>query len=343
MVVSAKSLFLIERIIIHMKIAVLGAGYLGKIHLRLIKDIPEYNLVGFYDIDTSTAKKVSQEFKVNSFDSFDNLITSTDVVVVATPTLSHFECAKKAIENKKHVFIEKPVTHSVEEANELLALVEKMNVKVQVGHVERFNPAFTSAIPFIKNPLFIEVHRLSSFNTRGTDVSVVLDLMIHDIDIVLSIVKSKVTQISTSGVAVASKNPDITNARIEFENGCVANLTASRVSLKKMRKSRIFQKDAYISIDFLNEKTEIISLSDSNSWNPFATNIEIDSSGNKKSIHFKQPKIVKRNAIQEELRTFALSIIDNKTTIITLAQGCEALKIAHTIMHKINERITSSF
>jgi len=325
-----------------MKIAVLGAGHLGRIHLRLIKEIAEYDLVGFYDPNDHLAKELSEEFSIKAFNSIDELIAATDVVDVVTPTLSHFECAKKALLNHKHVFIEKPVTNTIEEAKELIELAEKTDVKVQIGHVERFNPAFTAAKPFIKNPLFIETHRLASFNPRGMDVSVVLDLMIHDIDIILYIVQSEIISISTSGVAIVSSNPDITNARLEFANGCVANLTASRVSLKKMRKTRIFQKDAYISVDFLNKKTEIVSLSDVKSWNPFAMNIEVDTEGNKKTVKLQKPKIKELNAIQEELLTFAQAIQNNNTPLVTLNEGCEALRVAHIIMGKINERIAKT-
>ena len=325
-----------------MKIAVLGAGHLGRIHLDIIKRISEYDLVGFYDPDPHLSSKISKELSVRSFESMSSLIDATDIVDIVTPTLSHFECAKQAIHNQKHVFIEKPVTNTVAEADELLVLAERSGVKVQVGHVERFNPAFLAAKPYIKNPLFIETHRLSPFNPRGTDVSVVLDLMIHDIDIILNIVKSDVTHISTSGVAVVSDNADITNARIEFENGCVVNLTASRVSLKKMRKTRVFQKDAYVSIDFLEKKTEVVSLSEVSSWNPFAMNIEVDAVGNKKKVQLLKPKIKDLNAIQEELVTFAQAIQNNNTPLVTLNDGCKALRVAHIIMEKINDRISKT-
>ena len=326
-----------------MKIAVLGAGHLGRIHLDIIKRISEYDLIGFYDPDPHVSSKISKEFSVRSFESMSSLIDATDIVDIVTPTLSHFECAMQAILNHKHVFIEKPVTNTLAEADELLVLAECSDVKVQVGHVERFNPAFLAAKPFIKSPLFIETHRLSPFNPRGTDVSVVLDLMIHDIDIVLNIVNSNITAISTSGVAFATDNADITNARIEFENGCVANLTASRVSLKKMRKTRIFQKDAYVSIDFLEKKTEIVTLSEESSWNPFVMNIEVDFDGNKKSVSLHKPRVKQLNAIQEELVSFAKAIQNNSLPLVTLNDGCKALRVAHTIMEKINERITKTF
>ena len=325
-----------------MKIAVLGAGHLGRIHLNIIKRMSEFDLVGFYDPDPDLSNKISKELSIYAFKSMTSLIKATDIVDIVTPTLSHFECAKQAINNRKHVFIEKPVTNTVAEADELLVLAKCSDVKVQVGHVERFNPAFLAARSYIKNPLFIESHRLSPFNPRGNDVSVVLDLMIHDIDIILNIVKSDITHISTSGVAVASDNADITNARIEFDNGCVANLTASRVSLKKMRKTRIFQKDTYISIDFLEKKTEIVSLSEVSSWNPFAINIEVDAVGNKKTAHLHKPKIKDLNAIHEELVTFAGAIQNNKIPHVTLSDGCKALRVAHIIMRKINERISKT-
>lgn len=324
-----------------MKIAVLGAGHLGSIHIRLLKTLVDYELVGFYDPNAELSKKISQEYSIHSFDSIDDLIDHTDIVDIVTPTLSHFDCAKKALLKSKHVFIEKPVTNTIEEAEELLDLADKCGVKVQVGHVERFNPAFTAAKPYIHKPMFIETHRLAAFNPRGTDVSVVLDLMIHDIDIILNIVQSKISSISTSGVAIATETPDITNARIEFENGCVANLTASRVSLKQMRKTRIFQKDAYISIDFLEKKTEIVRLEPNKFWNPFSINIE-DSKGVKKSIKHEKPVVKEVNAIQEELRTFAQAIKNNKKPLVTLHDGCEALKVAHTIIAKINKRIEKS-
>ena len=241
-----------------LKVGVLGAGHLGKIHLRLLKESKKYELIGFYDEDRSNGEKVSADFGYTYFKNLDDLIDAVDVIDIVTPTLSHYVCAKKSIEKGKHIFIEKPITHTLKEANTLLALEAKHGVKGQVGHVERFNPAFTAVKNTIKQPMFIESHRLAEFNPRGTDVPVVLDLMIHDIDAILSVVNSEVKQINASGVSVISQSPDIANARLEFENGCVANLTASRISLKNMRKSRFFQKDAYISVDFLEKKVEVV-------------------------------------------------------------------------------------
>ena len=245
-----------------LNIGVLGAGHLGKIHIKCIKEIPEFNFTGFYDPDPSNSSKVEKEFNVRRFESLDTLIDSVDVVDIVTPTLSHFECAAKSLKKCRHVFIEKPIVTSIEEARELIKIANEANVKVQVGHVERFNPAFLAVESYFDHPMFIESHRLAQFNPRGTDVPVILDLMIHDIDIILSVVKSNIKKISASGVAVVSDTPDIANARIEFDNGCVANLTASRISLKNMRKSRFFQKDAYISVDFLKKEVEVFRIKD---------------------------------------------------------------------------------
>ena len=237
-----------------LKAGVLGAGHLGKIHLKLLNQSEKYDLVGFYDPDEARAEKVQKEFGYTYFNSIERLIESVDIVDIVTPTLSHYNSAIKAITKGKHVFIEKPITSSVEEAEHIRLLVNENNLRGQLGHVERFNPAFIAVKNEISSPMFIETHRLSEFNPRGTDVPVVLDLMIHDIDIILSVVNSQVKNISASGVSVISETPDIANARIEFENGCIANLTASRISMKNMRKSRFFQKDAYISVDFLKKK-----------------------------------------------------------------------------------------
>ena len=245
-----------------LKIGVLGAGHLGKIHLRCIKEIEDYELIGFYDPDEKNALKTETEFGIRKWESLDALIDATDVVDIVTPTVSHFDCASRSLKKCRHVFIEKPIVTTLSEARELIKLAEEANVKVQVGHVERFNPAFLAAEKLFNRPMFIETHRLAQFNPRGTDVPVILDLMIHDIDIVLSVVRSGIRRISASGVAVVSDTPDIANARIEFENGCVANLTASRISLKNMRKSRFFQRDAYISVDFLAKELEVVTITD---------------------------------------------------------------------------------
>ncbi|UNY98215.1 Gfo/Idh/MocA family oxidoreductase [Zhouia spongiae] len=316
-----------------LKAGVLGAGHLGKIHLRLLNQSEKYELVGFYDPNEKNAQKVSKEFGYKSFASIDDLIDAVDVVDIVTPTLSHYECAKKAIEKGKHIFIEKPIANSVDEAMEIIKLAKTHNVKGQIGHVERFNPAFLSVKDKIETPMFIETHRLAEFNPRGTDVPVVLDLMIHDIDIILRIVNSKVKSINASGVSVISNSPDIANARIEFENGCVANLTASRISLKNMRKSRFFQRDAYISIDFLEKKVEVVKMKDAPK-NPdeFALVLQ-NAEGIKKQIYFENPKVSVNNAILDELETFAEAIHNDTDPVVTLEHGTEALKVAHDIIN----------
>ncbi len=315
-----------------LKVGVLGAGHLGKIHLRLLNQSPKYELIGFYDPDAINGKKVSQEFGYTYFDNLNKLIDAADVVDIVTPTLSHFECAKKAIEKGKHVFMEKPITNTLQEAEELLYLEKKHGIKGQVGHVERFNPAFKAVKDQIKNPMFIEAHRLAEFNPRGTDVPVVLDLMIHDIDAILSVVHSEVKQINASGVSVISNSPDIANARIEFENGCVANLTASRISLKNMRKSRFFQRDAYISVDFLEKKVEVVRMKDAPEIPGDFDMILQNAEGVKKQIYFENPDIEANNAILDELETFADAIKNDTPPIVTLEQGTRALKVALQII-----------
>ena len=319
-----------------LKVGVLGAGHLGKIHLRLLNQSEKYELVGFYDAFEENANKVAAEFGYKKFDSIAELIAAVDVVDIVTPTMQHFDCAKQVIEAGKHIFIEKPISNTVAEAEEIIALAKKHNVKGQVGHVERFNPAFTAVKDKINNPMFIETHRLAEFNPRGTDVPVVLDLMIHDLDILLSIVKSKVKNIHASGVAVVSKSPDICNARIEFENGCVANLTTSRISMKAMRKSRFFQKDAYISVDFLEKKAEVIRMKEAPE-NPTDFDMIIENAeGEKNQIIFEYPNIQPNNAILDELESFADAITENKNVEVSLEDGTEALKVALEIVKMIS-------
>src|SRR6187431_1374355 len=281
-----------------LKIGVLGAGHLGKIHLRLLQQSEKYELVGFYDENQENGQKVAKEFGYKQFSTIASLIHAVDVIDIVTPTLSHYKCAKVAIKSGKHVFIEKPISNTVEEAEEIIALANEFNVKGQVGHVERFNPAFIATKNMIDNPMFIETHRLAEFNPRGTDVPVVLDLMIHDIDAIMSVVKSKVKKIEASGVSVISDTPDIANARIEFINGCVANLTASRISLKNMRKTRFFQKDAYIAVDFLKKNAEVVRLKGVvGEPDPLAVTIDLGEGKGTKQIYFENPAVEESNAI----------------------------------------------
>ena len=322
-----------------LKIGLLGAGRLGKIHIKCMQAISAYELVGFYDPNAEGAEETAQEFQTISFPSPEALIAACDVVDIVTPTSTHFHLAAQAAKAGKHIFIEKPLTHTIAEAEELIRLVSQNNVKVQVGHVERFNPAFLALGDTPLQPMFMEAHRLANFNPRGTDVSVILDLMIHDIDIILHLVHSEVKSIHANGVAVVSDTPDIANARIEFENGCVANLTASRLSLKQMRKIRIFQPDAYISIDFLEKQTQIIRLYDkSDAKRPQHDHLmELETPKGTKMIDIQSPEPAPVNAILMELETFADAIHNDSTPIVSILDGYKALKVAHSIIDEINK------
>lgn len=316
------------------KVGIVGTGHLGKIHLKLLKELEVYEVIGFYDANPEIATFVEREFQVKRYTTFSQLLKEVDAVVITTPTTFHYKFASQAIKNNKHVFIEKPVTHTLREARELLKLErETHTVKIQVGHVERFNPAFLALKGKNIQPMFIEAHRLAMFNPRGTDVSVVLDLMIHDLDIILKIVQSPVKKIHASGVNIISKSADIANARIEFGNGCVANVTASRLSVKNMRKIRFFQSDAYISLDFLDKKTEIVKLSEK-ATNDMSLELKIDDNTTR-YLDFEIPELHPVNAIKEELTCFADSIMYNKDTEVTLLDGVSALELAHHILDKM--------
>jgi predicted dehydrogenase len=307
-----------------LKIGVLGAGHLGKIHIRLLKEIGAFEIVGFYDPDKSVERAVTEEFGIKPFLSSEELMNECDALDIVTPTLVHYELAKKAIRKSKHLFIEKPLTHTISEAKNLLHLASEANVKIQVGHVERFNPAFIAARQFIADPMFIETHRLAQFNPRGTDVSVVLDLMIHDIDIVLSLVKASIRRISASGVAVVSSTPDIANARIEFDNGAVANLTSSRISLINMRKSRFFKQNTDITVDFL-EKTVINHKMENANGLDSAENIRVENT----------------NAIKMELESFANAILCNERPLVSIDDGFKAMDVADKIIDQL--RLNANF
>ena len=323
-----------------LKIGVLGVGHLGKIHLKCIQQTKCYELIGFYDTDDAVAKKVAETQGIRRFQDLKELLQAVDVVDIVTPTLTHFELAIQAIQQGKHVFIEKPLTHTLQEAEALIQASQEKNIKVQVGHVERFNPAILALDKMSLQPMFIEAHRLAIFNPRGTDVSVILDLMIHDLDIVLSLVDSKVKAVYASGVNVVSDTPDISNVRLEFENGCVANLTASRISMKQMRKIRLFQQDAYISMDFLEKNAQVIRLYDKDAKDlPTDANLlELETKSGKKHIHIHMPETEAVNAIQLELETFAASILQNKKPRVSIEDGYEAMKLAHQIIHEIGKK-----
>ena len=316
-----------------LKVGIFGVGHLGKFHLNNWKQIPGIEIVGFFDPNNDNAKAVEAEYGLKRYMDEEALIKATDIIDVVTPTHLHFPVCEMAIKMGKHVFVEKPMANTIEEGKAIMEMVKEAGVKLQVGHVERFNPAFTALKDVTLNPSFIEVHRLAQFNPRGTEVSVILDLMIHDIDIILSIVKSSVKHISASGVAVLTDTPDIANVRIEFNNGCVANLTSSRISMKKMRKIRLFQKDAYIGIDFLEKNTEIIKLKKPDEEDAFSFDIETHQGT--KTISIANPVVENGNAILAELTSFVNAIQNDEPTVVSEIDGFLAMEVAHQILEKI--------
>jgi predicted dehydrogenase len=323
-----------------MNIGLLGAGHLGKIHLKCLLATSCWRVAGFYDPDDRNAATATEQYGVRRFATVEELLAAVDAVDIVTPTVSHFELAEKALRAGRHVFIEKPVTETVDEGRRLLGLAQEAGTKVQVGHVERFNPAFTALGGLELAPMFIESHRLAAFQPRGTDVSVILDLMIHDLDLVLHLVKSPVEQISASGVAVLSHTPDIANARLEFANGCVANLTASRISMKQMRKMRLFQADHYLSLDFLEKNAQIVRLyaQDAHDLPPQDQLMEFETPAGKKWLSLRMPEAPPVNAIQRELETFYEAIAEDKDPVVTLHDGFRALEVAHRILAEIEKR-----
>ncbi len=318
-----------------LKVGIVGVGHLGKFHLNNWSDIIGVEVVGFVDTNDDIAAEVAGKYHIKRFEDACEFLSQCDAVDIVTPTQYHFEWCEKAIKMGKHVFVEKPFAHTMNEARQLVKLAKESDIKLQVGHVERFNPAFLAVKGIPLNPMFIEVHRLAQFNHRGTEVSVILDLMIHDIDIILSLVKSDVKKISASGVAVMTDTPDIANVRIEFDNGCVANLTSSRISMKKMRKMRIFQKDAYIGIDFLEKKTEIIKLKEPQDKDVFA--FDIATPNGNKTIAIASPEVAQVNAIKRELEEFKDAILNNTQTVVSEIDGLKAMDVAHQILAKIGD------
>ena len=317
-----------------LKVGVFGVGHLGKFHLNNWKEIEGTKLVGFFDPHNETAMEVSEQYGLKMFTDDEKLIDACDIIDVITPTDRHFEVCMQAVRKGKHVFVEKPMAATVKEGRDLVKMVREANVKLQVGHIERFNPAYLSIKKMALQPMFIEVHRLAQFNPRGTEVSVIMDLMIHDIDIILSIVKSDVKNIYASGVSVITDTPDIANVRIEFNNGCVANLTSSRISMKKMRKMRLFQKDAYIGVDFLEKKTEIIKLKQPEDTQVFS--FDIETRQGKKTIAIATPSIEPSNAMKDELTSFVDAIRNQQPVQVSEIDGLMAMEVGHRIMEKIN-------
>lgn len=323
-----------------LRIGVLGAGHLGRIHVQQLKELTDYEIVGIHDPHPEKAGGVQAEFGVPVLGDMAALIAASEVVDVVTPTVAHHACAMQALGAGRHVFIEKPIAQTLDQARELVERSAAVGRLVQVGHVERFNPAFLAARPMLDSPMFIETHRLAQFDPRGTDVSVVLDLMIHDLDIILDVVDAPVEEVHASGVAVVSDTPDISNARISFSNGCVVNLTASRISMKKMRKSRFFQKDAYIAVDMLKKEAEIMRMRTVTEADPFAVTLDLGPGKGLREISFDKPEIPPTNAIREELRSFAKAIRAGDTPEVTAADGLAALELAHRVLAAMDIRRT---
>lgn len=323
-------------------VAVLGVGHLGRLHAKLYKQVENANLVGIYDTDTEKSEQYANELECLSFADVDALLEKVDAVNIVTPTSTHFEIAQKALLKKKHVFIEKPITKTTEQARELIRLANENGCKIQIGHIERFNAAMLALEDVAVKPVFVEAHRLASFNPRGTDVAVILDLMIHDLDLILHLVKSIPVKVDASGVGVVSGNVDIANARIEFENGCVANITASRISAKKMRKMRIFQRNAYISLDFTDGFSEIFYLPEPDQTafkdSSFAFSLgQIEAGEQKREIKYTKLERKNVNPLLNELQSFCDSIINNSDVAVSAEDGLLALELANQVLDQIAE------
>ncbi|MFN8284643.1 MAG: Gfo/Idh/MocA family oxidoreductase [Chitinophagales bacterium] len=315
------------------KIGIIGLGRLGSQHLERLLEIEYFTVIGCYDSDAALVQHITEDFDVTCFDDVDTLMDLCNAVAIVTPASSHFYYAEKAIKKGKHVFVEKPLSNDLEEAKILVELVREAGIKFQVGHIERFNPAYLALKNQPMNPMLIEAHRLSYFDARGTDVSVVLDLMLHDIDIVLNLVKTNIRSISASGLAMLSDHIDIANARIEFDNGCVANLTASRATTQKMRKMLLFERDHHYTLDFLNRETELIKLSETAGHNSVALRME----NHTKYLNTETLVLEEYDALKEELRSFAECLIFNTEPKVTALDGMKSLEVAHEILHKINK------
>lgn len=323
-----------------LRIGVVGVGHLGTLHVKMLSDMPGVALAGVYDTDASKAQKVAGDYGITSFATLEALLESVDAATVATSTTAHSAVAKTAIGHGVHLFMEKPITETVAEADDLCRLAEEKGVLIQVGHIERFNPAILALAEYTIKPLFIESHRLAQFKPRGTDVAVVLDLMIHDIDLILSFVKSPVRRIDANGVAVVSDTIDIANARIQFENGCVANVTASRISQRSMRKMRLFQPNAYISIDFSEGIAEVFQLlpEDAPAVRGGMVLGEMGLGKHRKRIVYEQPEPREVNALRHELQLFAQSVTTGTPPVVSAREAKQALEVATRIMQIISQQ-----
>lgn len=310
------------------KIGIVGVGNFGKYHVEELLKMPEFNLIGFFDINPTTSKLISSKFNITAFNSYSELLNSVEVIDIAVPTSLHYTCAVEAIKKQKHVFIEKPVTITVDDAENLVKLAEEASIKVQVGHIERFNSAFLAALPYINNPYYIEIQRLQQFVNHNTDTSVVLNLMIHDIDIVLSVINSNLKKINALGIKNINGTSDFANARIEFDNGCVANITSNRTSPIELITFNFFQKNMCINIDLLNKKSKIINFNAKNENQPINTKLI-------KDLSIKDCKIIDENSLKKEFLAFYNCIENNSKPTVTLDDGFKALKVANEILDKI--------
>lgn len=316
------------------RIAVVGVGYIGKIHLKLLRDNPNWEVAGIYDIDRELNARLAKEYGVRAFGSLQEAIEASDAIDIATPSGTHFGIAREAVRQGRHIFVEKPVTTSMPDARDLERLVSKSGVVCQVGHVERFNPAFTAARPFLGEPAFIEVHRLAQYNPRGTDVSVILDLMMHDLDLILSIVNQGIKTVHVAGTPIISRTADIANARIEFEGGCVANITTNRVSLRNSRKFRVFTRKNLVNIDLLEKRTEVIRIANA-VGNEGGLVLDPGNGAPKKAIVFENPPVLSTNAINEELNTFHQSIASGSASTVGMGDAIRTLEVAFAIEEQL--------
>lgn len=312
-----------------MKIGLIGLGHLGKIHLKCLRQIDNWNIVGYYDVNPDVIIE-----GLEKFDSPLDLLQNCDAIDIVSSTSSHYKLIELAITMDKHVFVEKPMCSTYAQAVKIERLMANRSCILQVGHVERYNPAITSIKDLDLKPVFIDVDRLAPFNLRGTDVSVVMDLMIHDLDIILDLVKDEVVKVDANGIAIVSEAPDICNARIEFKKGCVANVTASRISMKQMRKIRIFQKDAYVNLDFLTKKSQIIQLKDEQSRN-MENGIEIETALGKRYIQIDEPETFDSNAIKNELEDFYNSIVGDIAPLVGIKEASAAIDLAERISQSV--------
>ena len=314
-----------------LRVGVVGTGYLGKFHAEKYARMDDVDLVGIADINKSQAEKIAKKYSVKAYASHKDILDKVDAASIVVPTPAHFKVSHDFLKHDVDVLIEKPMTTTIEEADELIGLAESKGLIIQVGHLERFNPAVVALRDYVKKPVFIESHRLSTYKERAVDVSVVLDLMIHDIDIISNFVKSKVKSIHVAGIDVISKHVDIANARLEFENGCVANVTASRISTRDERKIRLFQRDAYISVDFANHGITIVKKNDK------------DKSSIIPGMKINKLCFNKGDALDDELKSFVKAIKNRESPEVTGQVGRSALKIALSIMQQIESRNRSYF